>query len=180
MGIYTRVEQRDHVTAPPNVFGQAFADAVTKTAVGASPKEMFYSIMTVQLGGLKLMVRGEVDACEYDLEGLPESEAIDKSGEGMGFFGSSTQSPFQYVVQGCAFKGTLVEVKSKRAKYERDIDWEAYFMQMLFSGARKLVLGLHEKGQFKVPKEYTFEEVWRMAHARRMANGGNLNRDLAR
>mmetsp|Transcript_79477 Transcript_79477/g.170337 ORF Transcript_79477/g.170337 Transcript_79477/m.170337 type:complete len:384 (+) Transcript_79477:78-1229(+) len=167
--IYERVEPHDRVPAPPNVFGNAFADAVAKPVDGAY-EEMFYSIMMVQLGAMKLLVRSEVDACEYDKTGPPVG-MVNEHGRGQGFFGGST---LEYVLQGAQFKGTLVELKTKRDKYKRDIDWNAISMQMLFSGARKLVLGLQEQGWFYEPKEYTFEEVCQKADRR------SLDRDLAR
>lgn len=167
--IFTRVEPRVRIPAPPSNFGPAFAKAVA-APVNELHGEMFYSITTAHLGQIKLLVRSEVDAGEYT-DDAPSHFAVSNLGIGEGFFGASS---FDRVLQGADFYGTFVEVKTKRAKYSREVDWDAILMQMLFSDTGKLVLGLREKGSFRMPLEFSFQEVCDNANKR------SIGMDLAR
>jgi len=167
--IFTRVEPRVRIPALPNNFGPAFAKAVA-APVNEPHGEMFYSITTACLGQIKLLVRSEVDAGDYASE-APSDFAVSNLGIGEGFFGASS---FDCVLQGAHFDGTFVEVKTKRAKYVGEVDWDAILMQMLFSDTGKLVLGLQEKGWFCEPSEFSFHQVLDKANKR------SIDMDLAR
>lgn len=165
--VFTRVEPRVRIPAPPNNFGPAFAKAVA-SPVNKLHGEMFYSITTACLGQIKLLVRSEIDACDYE---APSDFAVSNLGIGEGFFGASS---FDFVLQGAHVDGTFVEVKTKRAKYYNAFDWDAALMQMLFSDTGMLVLGLQENGKFSKPRELSFDEVCDKANKR------SIDMDLAR
>lgn len=165
--VFTRVEPRVRIPAPPNNFGPAFAKAVA-APVNELHGEMFYSITTACLGQIKLLVRSEIDAGDYE---APSDLAVRNHGIGEGFFGASS---FDFALQGAHFDGTFVEVKTKRAKYFGSFDWDAALMQMLFSDTGKLVLGLQENGWFWEPWEFSFHDVCDKA------NKCSIDMDLAR
>mmetsp|Transcript_102870 Transcript_102870/g.300131 ORF Transcript_102870/g.300131 Transcript_102870/m.300131 type:complete len:414 (-) Transcript_102870:167-1408(-) len=153
--VLTRVEVQNVLAGdliPKNTFGAAFEQVLTSPVSLTRESLSSYRVVNeVELGDLALIVCTEIDACNYG-DQLPISQDDEWTPQ-------ECASTVKVCRAGALFgpqHGLLVELKtkSKTGIQKRGIDWKAYYLKMLFSGAEQLILGIHSDGDFGR------EELW--------------------
>jgi len=113
----------------------------------------FRVIHKVTLGTLIFLVQGEPDACKYGNDVLDGIECS-------GWMAPPVFPTVEIMRSGAVVKRSMVELKTKSEKSVANIDWAAYYFQMLFGGISTLVLGIHNGGIFSSePQEFSLDEV---------------------
>jgi hypothetical protein len=153
--VLTRCERSDVVPAhflPMNTFANNFEEAL-RARPHLENISSYRIINQVILGSLILLVRSEIDACDYEDSGVLDVVDAEEW--------IPTKCPSVQVRRAGAVveRGTMVEFKVKSAKSASRIDWAAYYFQMLLAGSGKLVLGIHKDGKFAAPVTYSLDAV---------------------
>jgi len=153
--LFERVEPKYTVEACPTAYGQAFAAAVSD-ASHICPGGSYQRISAIALGSLRLLILAEVDACIH----VDQISTEDVCQAPLHWVRSEIACLDQYAACGSFVESGLVEIKTKNERYESDIDWTSWYLQMVFPGCEHLVLGLHSKGYFRqTPEQFILDEV---------------------
>lgn len=163
--VLTRVEGCDVV--PPKIgvstYGLAFERLVAPLPDGFGMCASFYRVCLMNIGGLRVLVRAQVDA--VDGSKIPDTDANVSPGDWEPVPGSALQ--WKHSGSELALAADVLELKTRSAKARggtraRD-EW---YGQMLFRGAKELVLGFHKDGSItRAPTYIPVNDVKKKATA---------------
>ncbi|KAI6001140.1 hypothetical protein EDC04DRAFT_1067456 [Pisolithus marmoratus] len=156
-------------------FGHEYELAATKPRRGAEGEISHHRIIGYEFGGLKILLRYEVDACT-EPEGEDGSLLASLSALSIGTRGVSTHSndstsstrfgmkvnmttPRSVVPQ-----SSVIEIKTRAA--HKELDWKEFYPQLYLSQTFHLYLAKHTRGTFGRVEDFQISSQGMAAHAR--------------
>ncbi|KAI9065981.1 hypothetical protein FKP32DRAFT_1566831 [Trametes sanguinea] len=168
---------RENVVPPKGGCGHNFEHESTFAAPGCERSTGHHRIVQYDLGGLKIVVRFEVDAC---IAGSVSARGIRQAGQGRGaqvatvvaeladilagldlFSTTASQpeslgaSPIQVIRAGSIVPAdSIIELTSRSVRYIHEFSWDEKYPQLVLSQTPHLYLGGHDRGTFQQIRKY--------------------------
>ncbi|KAI5121357.1 hypothetical protein M0805_000665 [Coniferiporia weirii] len=143
-------------------YGFNFEAFTTKSFEGCEKSTGHFRVITYKYGGLKLLIRFELDACldfEPTMQGgtsAPRSDFLDPSKSTI-----ETEDNINIIPAGVlAPQSKLIEMTTRSVRSIEGFDWQDYFPQLFLSQTPHSFIGIHERGQFQRIEAGTLGDVF--------------------
>ncbi|KIY64784.1 hypothetical protein CYLTODRAFT_357962 [Cylindrobasidium torrendii FP15055 ss-10] len=158
--LFTRCEEKttEYVTEFRG-FGHEYEKAATCVPEGSKGMTGHHRIITMDLGGLKVMMRFEVDACLSVRGSSSKSSSLARQSKV-----KVISTPEESVVE----QSSLIELKTRVA--HKELDWADVYPQLYLSQTAFLYLAKHTRGVFAPPEKYALTGSKLKAHTTRTEN----------
>jgi len=157
--LFTRREEKNAETVLGfKGFGHEYEKAATRLAPGCERTTGHHRIISINFGGLKVLLRFEVDACTGVADSDPDDLAAAFSGLGLKPSASAvaTDKTTRTAIPGIsiipttprklAAQSSLIEMKTRAS--HRPLDWAEAYPQLYLSQTTYLYLAQHNRGNF--------------------------------
>ncbi|KAI0354854.1 hypothetical protein OH77DRAFT_1404162 [Trametes cingulata] len=171
---------REIATPPKSGCGISFERQTTSPAPGCQRSTGHHRIVRYEFGGLKMVVRFEVDACTAQPRQTTSpprtstatritssrttnaAENVDSLADALAGLGVSTSTSntsssdaISVIRAGTQVpQSTIVELVTRSKKYVDQFDWAEQYPQLLLSSTPHLLLGVHDRGTFERVKKH--------------------------